>query len=111
MIDRYIFGGDQISIHALTQSATMQAVVLHKIFFISNYEDGLINLCKQIQIKLECSLIMCAMSNNLTYPKYMFYYLNQSENERLIQVYKEDKWIFYEKGYALPFENVNFYKK
>ena len=38
----------------------------------------------------------------------MFYYLNQSENERLIQVYKEDKWIFYEKGYALPFENVNF---
>lgn len=42
------------------------------------------------------------MSNNLTYPKYMFYYLNQSENERLIQVYKEDKWIFYEKGYALP---------
>ena len=22
-----------------------------------------------------------------------------------------DKWIFYEKGYALPFENVNFYKK
>ena len=82
-----------------------------KIFFISNYEDGLINLCKQIQIKLECNLIMCAMSNNLTYPKYMFYYLNQSENERLIQVYKEDKWIFYEKGYALPFENVNFYKK
>lgn len=81
-----------------------------KIFFISNYEDGLINLCRKIRLDLKCSLIMCTMSNEISDCKRMFYYISDLE-ERLIHVYKEDKWIYYEEGTPLAFEEVKTYKK
>lgn len=82
-----------------------------KVFFISNYEDGLVNLCGLIQAQLKCKLIMCALSNEMEYPKYLFRVLNPDDKERLILAYKEDKWTFFEKGTCLPFEDSELYKK
>ena len=39
-----------------------------KVFFISNYEDGLSNLCRTIQKHLKCNTIMCALSNETDNP-------------------------------------------
>lgn len=82
-----------------------------KTFFISNYEDGLPNLCKLIQKYVECNLTMCALSGETEHPMFRFYFSDSHLEERIIQVYKEDKWIFYEKGTPLVIENTNYYKK
>lgn len=82
----------------------------NKVFFISNYEDGLANVCRTIQKHLRCNAIMCALSNETNNPFFKFYYSNSNLEERLIQVYKEDKWVFYEEGIPLSIENINYYK-
>ena len=40
-----------------------------------------------------------------------FYFSNSNLEERLIQAYKEDRWIFYEEGKPLSFENLDYYKR
>ena len=82
-----------------------------KVFFISNYIDGMTNLCGIIRAKLNCKLIMCHLSNGLEYPAYSFKMINAEGKERIILAYKEDRWVFYEVGYPLPFEDVELYKK
>lgn len=62
-----------------------------KVFFISNYEDGLSNLCRTIQKHLKCNTIMCALSNETDNPFFKFYFSNSNLEERLIQAYKEDR--------------------
>lgn len=82
----------------------------NKVFFISNYEDGLANVCRNIQKHLRCNAIMCALSNETENPFFKFHYFNSNLQERLLQAYKEDKWVFYEEGTPLPFENLDYYK-
>lgn len=74
-----------------------------KVFFISNYEDGLSNVCRIIQKHLRCNIITCALSNETETdnPFFKFYFSNSNLDERLIQAYKEDRWIFYEEGKPL----------
>ena len=82
-----------------------------KTFFISNYEDGLFNLCRLMQTHIECCLTMCALSSEIEYPMFRFYFSNPHFKERIVQVYKEDKWVFYEEGTPLAIENTNYYKR
>ena len=82
----------------------------NQIFFISNYEDGLSNVCRAIQKHIKCSYLMCALSNGIDNPFFKFYSSDYSANERLILAYKEDKWVFYEKGVPLFVENMDYYK-
>ena len=67
-----------------------------KVFFISNYEDGLSNVCRIIQKHLRCNIITCALSNETETDNqfFKFYLSNSNLEERLIQAYKEDRWIF-----------------
>lgn len=69
------------------------------------------NLCGIIRAKLNCELIMCHLSNGLEYPAYSFKMINAEGKERIILAYKEDRWVFYEVGDPLPFEDVELYKK
>ena len=80
-----------------------------KVFFISNYEDGLSNLCRTIQKHLKCNTIMCALSKETDNPFFKFYFSNSNLEERLIQAYKEDRWQFYAKGPINSIEEIEFY--
>jgi hypothetical protein len=84
----------------------------NKIFFISNYQDGLSSLCNVIHKQISGNLISCSLSNehNMKYPAYHFHYSNSKYRERDVLVYKEDKWMFYDYGKPLPIENINYYK-
>ena len=44
-------------------------------------------------------------------PGYFFHYANKEMDERDILAYKEDKWVFYEKGTPLLLECMELYKK
>ncbi len=81
-----------------------------KVFFVSNYQDGLMSLCKLLQNKIRCDMMMCTLSKDIDFPKYMFYTLRANNEERIIQVYKDNRWFFYERGKVLPFENISLYK-
>lgn len=85
----------------------------NKVFFISNYEDGLFTLCNIIHKQLCGNLIMCSMSNEscVSNPAYRFYFSDSTFSERNILVIKDEKWIFYESGTPLSIENTNYYKK
>ena len=41
---------------------------------------------------------------------FKFYFSNSNLEERLIQVYKEDRWVFYEEGIPLSIEDQSYYK-
>ena len=83
------------------------------IFFTSNYGDGRFTLCNVIHQRLKCNYIQCTLrdGNDVIAPAYLFHYANEKFEERDILVYKESKWVFYEKGHCLPFEDVDLYKK
>lgn len=98
--------------HLVKFSFWSTALHPNKVFFASNYEDGLFNLCKKIQTLLGCPLTMCTLSNESNpHPMFMFYYSQSNIQERLIQVYKEDKWVFYEIGKPISIENMCLYNK
>jgi hypothetical protein len=85
---------------------------LNKVFFISNYQDGLYSLCNAIHLQTKGNLIMCSLSNEscLEHPFFHFHYSNSKFIERDVLAYKEDKWIFYETGTPLDIENIHYYK-
>ena len=53
---------------------------------------------------------MCALSNDTVNPFFKFYFSDSNFKERLVQVYKEDKWVFYEEGTPLDIEDINYYR-
>ena len=80
------------------------------VFFVSNYEDGLSNLCKLIQKQIHGNLLMCTLSNDTISPFNKFYYSDSSFNERIVLSYKENKWVFYENGNPIDIEDTANYK-
>lgn len=84
----------------------------HKVFFISNYEDGLYTLCNAIHRQIRGNLIVCSLSNetHVENPSYQFHYSDSNFIERHVLSYKEDKWVFYEEGSPLKIENLDNYK-
>lgn len=75
-------------------------------FFISNYEDGLVNLTKNIAEKSRCELVDIALSNDLKFPKYLFRKVLLDGNQRYIQLIKDSKREFSESGPSLPYEKL-----
>ncbi len=84
----------------------------NKVFFISNYQDGLCSLCNVIHLQMGGNLIICSLSNKSCkdFPYFHFHYSNSRFLERDVLAYKEDKWVFYETGTPLDIENVSYYK-
>lgn len=80
------------------------------VFFVSNYEDGLSNLCRLIQKHIHGELLMCSLCNDQRFPFNKFYYSDTSFSERIVLSYKEDKWVFYEKGNPIDIEDIANYK-
>ena len=83
------------------------------IFFTSNLEDGWESLFECIHKKLKCNSIYCRMSGKMDdYPAYSFFYFDDKMNERYIQSLKDDpRWVFYQQGTPLWFEDTSHYGK
>lgn len=85
----------------------------NKVFFISNYEDGLYTLCNVIHRNIKGNMIMCSLSNeqNRENPSCQFHYSDSNCVERHILAYKEDKWVFHQEGVPLSIENIENYNR
>ena len=83
------------------------------VFLTSNSSDGLYLFSKRIRDELHCSLIRISMSASLKeeYQCFWFQYICPDGKERVIYALKEDRWVFYEEGDILPFENPEYYKR
>lgn len=82
-----------------------------KIFFISNSADGRQTLCNVLHLKLCCSFYQFAFSSSTESPFFLFHYSPIQGPDRDVLNYKEDKWIFYEKGPKNKIEEERFYKR
>lgn len=82
-----------------------------KVFFVSNSADGRQTLCNVLHLKLCCSFYQFAFSNNAESPFFLFHYSPKQGIDRDVINYKEDKWIFYEKGPINRIEEENFYRR
>lgn len=83
------------------------------VFFTSNFGDGRFTLCNAIHKRLKCEYIQCTLrdGNNNIYPAYFLHFANENMEERDILAYKDPKWVFYEKGTPLPFEETELYNQ
>lgn len=80
------------------------------IYIISDIDIS--SLCNIIHKRIGGVWVMCTFSNELKVenPSYKFHYSDSNFNDRDILAYKEDKWVFYEQGRPLAFENTDYYK-
>lgn len=79
------------------------------VFLISS--DDKSTLAHIIHKKVGGNHIRVLLSGNRAqFPAFHFHYSDSSFIERDVLAYKEDKWIFYEKGIPLQIENTNYYK-
>ena len=84
------------------------------VFLACNNQDGLYLRSKRRAAKMECSLIRISMSvktPNEPERLFWFQYISPEGKERLVYALREDRWIFYEEGEPLPFENLDYYKR
>lgn len=83
------------------------------LLFSSNLIDGWYTLLYSIskKHKIELIRIQTYLQNNENEPCYTFNYIKNGE-ERFVTLYKEsNKWVFYEKGEPLGFENLELYRE
>ncbi len=81
-----------------------------KIFFASNHRDGMSSLCKYVSRELGCKLYRFRISKGEeAYYGCTFSYCNKGKDERSILAYVEDRWVFWQEGELLPFENPAYY--
>lgn len=80
------------------------------IFFISNRRDGMSSLCQNLSRELGCKLYKFGISKGEeTYYGCKLFYYNKGKDERVILAYMEDRWVFWQEGELLPFENPAYY--
>jgi len=86
-----------------------------KVIMISSLEDGWYTLCNAIANNLKSEYYLFTLSaDGISDPKNAFYYVNKAEGinrERVVYSMKDGKWVFYEKGEPLQFENLENYKQ
>ena len=82
-------------------------------FLTANIDDGFLKMCQSFQKKMHCPFTRINLSNKNYPPEsmYWFQHIKPSGEERLVYANKEDRWIFYEEGKPLPFENEAYYKR
>ena len=82
----------------------------NKIFLISS--DDKSSLAHVIHKKAGGNHIRILLTDiRMQFPAFHFHYSDSYFVERDILAYKEDKWVFYEKGTPLQIENTSYYKK
>lgn len=84
------------------------------VFLASNERDGLYLRCTREAVEMKCALIKVSMSTKTKdEPEGLFWfqYISPEGKERLVYALREDRWIFYEEGEPLPFENLDYYKR
>jgi len=81
------------------------------VFLSSNQDDGLFCPCLAFRKALKCVMINCRISTGNNSDINSFSYSDDLGNERVIMALKEDRWIFYQKGKPLPFEDLSLYDK
>lgn len=80
------------------------------IFFMSNRRDGMSSLCQNLSRELGCKLYKFGISKGEeAYYGCTFFYCSKGERERAILAYMEDRWVFWQRGELLPFENPAYY--
>lgn len=82
----------------------------HRLFLTSDGDFS--TVCNAISLNLKYNFVKCTMyrHDDMVYPYYSFTYSNCKENRRSIVVYKDPKWIFFEQGIPLPFEDLSLYQ-
>ena len=86
------------------------ALYKNLIFFISNRRDGMSSLCHNISRDLECKHYGFRISKDEeAYYGCTFSYCNKGKDERSVLAYMEDRWVFWQEGELLPFENPAYY--
>ena len=84
------------------------------VFLASSDEDGLYSRSNRNAVKMKCSLIRISMSvKTPDEPESLFWfqYISPEGKERVVYALRENRWIFYEEGEPLPFENLDYYKR
>ena len=90
--------------------ATFFSVAKNTTIMFSNLQDGWATLYNTIANRLKAkSCYMRIMDcNKIVDASNCFIYCEDSK-ERIVYTLKEHKWVFYEQGMPLPFENTNYY--
>ncbi len=82
------------------------------IFFSSNLIDGYYTLCNLLQSKLGCERFQWAFSNGTDYTMSQMLYTDKNGEERIVMAYRDDpRWVFYQSGKLLPFEDESNYSR
>ena len=76
---------------------------------ISSVSDGWITLFNVLSSKIKKSCFHFEIDGTASPMNMMIF--SHGEIERVIYSLKDTRWIFYEKGDVLPFENKNYYQK
>ncbi len=82
----------------------------NKIFFTASIIDGWYTLCNVLHRRLHCGFVQCLFSNERDSQGYSFHYGGADGRERDVLAYKDPRWVFYEEGDPLDFEDLNLYK-
>lgn len=84
----------------------------NKVYFCSNYQDGLSNLANIISKNLKCHTVSFMICNDKDiYPGYRYAVSNNGEKLRLLQLIKDgSKWDFFMKGKPLEYEDTTIYE-
>lgn len=82
----------------------------HIVFLTSN--DDFLTLCNALSLRLKYNFVKCSLyrQDDIVYPHYSFHYTDCNKGKRDIIVYKDPKWMFYERGTPLPFEELSLYQ-
>lgn len=77
--------------------------------FFSNLPDGWSSAARVLSKKSNCRSIQVRVSNSAKYQVFSYMVVNNGITERIIQLIKEDKWIFFKKGIPLAYEKISVY--
>ena len=78
----------------------------------SNYYDGWFTLSNYISEKIQKPFYLISFSNETSNDQCFLFSLYQNGAvKRMVRAMQDPKWIFYNDGTVLPFENEDYYKK
>lgn len=76
-----------------------------------NQEDGMIALSYFLSRYLKTAFYSIALCDNKgAEPKSEFHLIDKGESKRVVYAMKDPRWIFFEEGTPLPFEDLAYYQ-
>lgn len=81
------------------------------VLMVTNKQDGRWSLAHFLSKNLDLEFYSITISNNkIPDPKNQFLFEKNGQCIRVIQAMKDPKWVFYEEGEVLWFENLDYYR-